>query len=159
MLPRRATGEDTTTLIATNNQISDLGALTGLGELDAVTLDHNKIVDLGPLSGATKLSRLLVSDNKIADLTPLASTGVSTLYVDDNSLAGLDGVEGLSMGRLSVATALPAMCTHDMSITWDQGSCAPPPDHECFAPIELGSTRTGRLVDGHGAGLTLRGRF
>lgn len=66
-----ATGEDTTTLIATSNQISDLGALTGLAELEAVTLDHNKIVDLGPLSGATKLSRLLVSDNKIADLTPL----------------------------------------------------------------------------------------
>ena len=79
--------------------VSDLGPLADLDELEVVALHGSKISDLGPLVGSL-LSYLTVITSPLSDLGPLADAA-------------------------TLASKLPIMCDLDMTISWDQGECAP----------------------------------
>jgi Leucine-rich repeat (LRR) protein len=73
-----------------SNQISDLGPLAGLINLEYINLEGNQISDLGPLAGLTNLSGLYLSDNEITDISPLAGmTDLVSLYLDNNQISDL----------------------------------------------------------------------
>lgn len=68
--------------------------------------EHNAITDLGPIAEA-----------------PWLAAGCVVLDVQANPL-----------DATSVAVTLPAMCEHELTATWDQGSCAWDP-RICQIPI------------------------
>ena len=70
-----------------NNQLTDLGPLSGLTNLRCLELNENQIVDISALSALTNLTELNLSENEIADLTPLGSlTNLTRLDLDRNQI-------------------------------------------------------------------------
>jgi hypothetical protein len=74
------------------------------------------------------LDELYLGGNAIVDLAPIAQAPWVLARC-----AVLD-VQANPLDAESVDTILPAMCQHDLIATWDQGSCSPPPDRDCFTP-------------------------
>ncbi|WGK70112.1 COR domain-containing protein [Candidatus Haliotispira prima] len=90
------------TLDCSENEITDLSPLKGLGSLNELDCSENEIRDVSPLGGLGSLNTLNCSDNQIRDLSPL--TGLSSLnrldcsdnqIRDLSSLAGLDSLNEL----------------------------------------------------------------
>ena len=70
------------------DQPLDLSPLSGLVNLEALTLRNNRITDLSPLAGLIKLRYLDLEGNEISDVTPLAGlTGLERLYLIDNPIS------------------------------------------------------------------------
>lgn len=70
------------------DQPLDLAPLSGLVNLEALTLRNNRITDLSPLAGLIKLRYLDLEGNQISDVTPLAGlTGLERLYLIDNPIS------------------------------------------------------------------------
>ena len=55
-------------------QLSDIGAVSGLAELEKLEVKHNSVSDLSALAGLPQLSSVGVNDNPVADLSPLAGS-------------------------------------------------------------------------------------
>jgi len=55
------------------NEIVDISPLTGLTNLEELSLNGNKIVDISPLSGLANLTALCLADNQIVDIVPLVN--------------------------------------------------------------------------------------
>ena len=69
------------------DQPLDLSPLSGLVNLEALTLRNNRITDLSPLSGLIHLRYLDLEGNQITDATPLAGlTGLERLFLIDNPI-------------------------------------------------------------------------
>lgn len=68
-------------------RLTDLSPLSGLTELQALTLNNNRISDVSPLAGLTKLIYLDLQANQITDVTPLAGlTGLTRLFLANNPI-------------------------------------------------------------------------
>jgi Leucine-rich repeat (LRR) protein len=60
-----------THLYLSNNQISDVSAVSGLVNLSVLDLGANQISDVSPLSGLVSLTSLDLWYNQVSDLNPL----------------------------------------------------------------------------------------
>ncbi len=68
-------------------QALDLAPLTGLKNLQALTLRNNKITDISPLAGLTNLTYLDLEGNEITDVTPLVGlTNMNRLFLSNNPI-------------------------------------------------------------------------
>ena len=68
-----------------NNGISDISPLAGLKGLQVLGLSANNIEDLSPLVGLKKLRHLNLSDNNIENFSPLAGfTNLEELWIENN---------------------------------------------------------------------------
>jgi hypothetical protein len=61
-----------TTLFADSRQISELGGLSKLRNLQLLNLELNQITDIGELGSLTNLTQLFLGWNNISDISPLA---------------------------------------------------------------------------------------
>lgn len=76
--------------------ITDISPLTGLLNLQALTIRENKIADVSPLAGLTNLIYLDISDNQITDVTPLASlVNLERLYLSNNPAKDLTSLAAI----------------------------------------------------------------
>ena len=64
--------QNTTHLILSGNQISDLAPLSGLTNLELLNLANNQIADLSPLVELDNLETLWLARNQISDISPLS---------------------------------------------------------------------------------------
>ena len=103
-----------TTLVLSNNEITDIAPLAKLTNLTGVDLSHNQIVDIASLARLTNLTTLVLSNNKITDITPLAKltnlTGVDLSHnqiVDIASLARLTNVTRLVLSNNKITDITP----------------------------------------------------
>ncbi len=79
------------------NMLVDLTNLSGLTSLTHLGLGSNNIVDLSPLSGLTTLDFLDIRFNNVAGLGALGDlTGLDTLLLDYNGLTSLTGIGALT---------------------------------------------------------------
>lgn len=96
------------------NMLGNVSALSDLTGLTHLSLGSNDIVDLSPLSGLINLDFLDVRFNNVGNLSTLSGlTGLDTLWLDYNgltSLTGIDnlsGLQNLSFGGNSIADVSP----------------------------------------------------
>jgi Leucine-rich repeat (LRR) protein/Flp pilus assembly protein TadD len=96
-------------LTLSDNQLTNLPPLQKLTKLSTLFLDNNAITNIAPLSNLKGLQRLFLSRNRIADLSPLAGlTNLTTLYCESNMieditpLAGLTNLQTLRLDRNQV---------------------------------------------------------
>lgn len=96
-------------LTVSGGQIADVAALGALPHLSRVDLSDNAVSDLSALSSLTELKVLSLEQNRISDLGPLATLGsLEYLDVSDNALASLEPVASLSeLRQLSCSNATP----------------------------------------------------
>ena len=81
-----------------NNGISDISPLTELKELQVLGLSHNNIDDLNPLAGLKGLWHLNLSDNNIKDLSPLAGlTNLEELWIENNPVTDFSPLTDLNL--------------------------------------------------------------
>ena len=84
-----------------NNGISDISPLAGLKELQLLGLSDNSIEDLSPLAGLKKLHHLNLSDNNIKDLSPLTGlTNLEELWIENNSVTDFSPLTALNITDL-----------------------------------------------------------
>ena len=80
------------------NGISDISLLAGLKNLKLLGLSENTIEDISPLAGLKKLQRLHLSDNNIKDLSPLARlTNLRELWIEGNPVTNFRPLAGLNL--------------------------------------------------------------
>ena len=86
-----------TNLSASHNALQDINALSGMS-LNVLRVDDNQLVDLSPVSSMASLQTLDASNNKINDLSAFSTTNsrLARVYVSNNRLTSLDGVQRLS---------------------------------------------------------------
>lgn len=86
-----------TTLNLTANQLTALGPLAGLGQIQDLSLSANSISDLTPLNGLSTLTSLDVASNQIVSVAPLALlTQLTTLHLHDNRIVDVSPLAGLT---------------------------------------------------------------
>ena len=80
-----------------DNQISDLAPLGGLGGLTRLDLEGNEVADISPLARLTALKHLDLAANRVADLTPLAGlTALTELQLRENDVANVSPLSALT---------------------------------------------------------------
>ena len=80
-----------------NNEIADLGPLSGLTSLTHLDLYGNRTTELGPLSGLTSLTYLDLRYNWISDVSLLSGLDSLTyLGLSDNDIADVSPLSGLA---------------------------------------------------------------
>jgi len=88
--------KDLTKQTTTTNQVTDLGPLKDLTNLQSLNLAANKISNVGPLAGLSRLQYLELSDNQVSDVAPLAKlTSMASLYLSGNKISDLKPLGGL----------------------------------------------------------------
>ncbi len=81
-----------------NNGISDISPLAGLKELQLLGLAVNTIEDLSPLTGLKKLRHLNLSANNIENFSPLAElTNLEELWIEDNPATDFSPLAALKL--------------------------------------------------------------
>ena len=81
-----------------NNGISDISPLAGLKELQLLGLAVNTIEDLSPLTGLKKLRHLNLSANNIENFSPLAElTNLEELWIEDNPSTDFSPLAALNL--------------------------------------------------------------
>ena len=81
-----------------NNGISDISPLAGLKKLKILGLAVNAINDISPFAGLKKLQHLNLSDNSIEDLSPLAGlTNMEELWIEGNPVTNFRPLAGLNL--------------------------------------------------------------
>ena len=81
-----------------NNGISDISPLAGLEKLKLLGLSDNTIGDISPLAGLKKLRHLNLSDNDIEDLSPLAGlTNLAELWIENNPATDFSPLAALNI--------------------------------------------------------------
>ena len=85
------------TLSLSRNQISDLTPLAELTNLQWISLNENQISDISPLAQLKSLSRLELRVNQISDISPLATlTNLNNLYMSWNQVRDISPLANLS---------------------------------------------------------------
>ncbi|MCG9134198.1 leucine-rich repeat domain-containing protein [Candidatus Poribacteria bacterium] len=80
------------------NGISDISQLAELKNLKFLGLSENTIEDISPLAGLKKLQHLNLSDNAIEDLSPLAElTNLEELWIENNPATDFSPLAGLNL--------------------------------------------------------------
>ena len=91
-----------TTLVALDNQISDLRPLASLERLRFLDLGGNQIEDVSPLEGLHNLEVLRLWGNRIRDVSPLATlTQLKELWLNDNRISSFSALEDLPLQVLN----------------------------------------------------------
>ena len=113
----------------------DLTHLSGLNDLEFLTLSQNSLRDLTPLSHLTNLQRLWLRDNNISNLTPLSGmTQLGELDLSQNEisdLAPLVANTGLGsqdvidvrhnpLNAASVSTHIPTLQARGAEVSFDE---------------------------------------
>ena len=81
-----------------NSGISDISPLAGLKELQRLGLEVNTIEDLSPLAGLKKLWHLNLSDNNIKDFSPIAGlTNLRELWIVNNAATDFSPLAALNL--------------------------------------------------------------
>ena len=81
-----------------NNGISDISPLMELNELQVLGLADNTIDDLSPLVDLKKLRHLNLSDNSIKDFSPLAGlTNLEELWIENNPATDFSPLSALNL--------------------------------------------------------------
>ena len=81
-----------------NNGISDISPLIKLKELQVLGLADNTIEDLSPLAGLKGLWHLNLSDNSIKDFSPLAGlTNLAELWIENNPATDFSPLSALNL--------------------------------------------------------------
>ena len=81
-----------------NNGISDISPLAGLKELQRLGLAVNTIEDLSPLAGLKELWHLNLSDNNIKDFSLLAGlTNLRELWIENNPATDFSPLSALNL--------------------------------------------------------------
>jgi len=94
---KEAKDSGATELWLSYNNISDITPLTGLTNLEVLSLGGNNISDLSPLAGLTNLTRLDLWSNNISDLSPLAGlTNLTELWLYENNISDITPLAGLT---------------------------------------------------------------
>ena len=86
------------TLYLDSSQISDISVLSGLMNLQSLSLDYlNQISDISVLSGLTKLQTLSLAFNPISDISALSGlTKLQTLSLAFNPISDISALSGLT---------------------------------------------------------------
>ncbi len=86
-----------TAVVCDSEQVTDLSPLSGLTQLQELSLDGTKVSDLSPLRGLTQLQQLSLNGTDVADLRPLeALTKLRILYVGASLVLDLTPLERLT---------------------------------------------------------------
>ncbi|MDE0088398.1 MAG: leucine-rich repeat domain-containing protein [Candidatus Poribacteria bacterium] len=81
-----------------NNGISDISLLAGLKKLQLLGLSHNVIEDLSPLAGLKELWHLNLSDNNIKGFSPIAGlTNLRELWIENNPATDFSPLAALNL--------------------------------------------------------------
>lgn len=115
--------KDLFTLIASNNEITDVSALSGMTGMKTLDLGYNKITDVSALSGMTELESIYLQKNEeleslhglenaeklveiyaaqcsLNDISALAnSTKLDTVYLSDNKIEDISALSGMNEMR------------------------------------------------------------
>lgn len=79
-----------------NRQITDISALSGMKQLEKLSVKQNKIVDLSPLAGLTSIWELQLNSNQITDISPLAGLkGLKALFLSDNPISDYSSLKDI----------------------------------------------------------------
>lgn len=79
------------------NNIGDISFLSGLHELETISLNENKIADISPLAKLTNLKIVYLHTNFIRDLTPIRSLiNLEELYLGGNDIKDIEPLSSLS---------------------------------------------------------------
>ena len=79
------------------NQISDISAVTGLTNLTILWLYGNQINDISAVAGLTNLNTLSMGSNRISDISAVAGlTNLTDLSLYDNQISDISAVAGLT---------------------------------------------------------------
>ena len=79
----------------------DIGSLTNLINLEALTLQKNNISDISPLTNLKKLSILHLSNNNISDVSPLTGlTELQELLIKGNLVTDFSPLDALNLTEL-----------------------------------------------------------
>ena len=80
-----------------NNQISDISALSGLSRLFLLYLGINQISDVSALNGLANLTNLRLNTNQISDVSALSGlTGLLWLHLDNNQISDINALSELT---------------------------------------------------------------
>ena len=75
----------------------DLSLLTGLTNLETISVHHGKISDLAPLAGLTRLRELFMTNSGISDISALAGlTELVRIDLADNEISDISPLAGLT---------------------------------------------------------------
>jgi len=109
-----------------NNQLTDVGDLSGLTALTYLYLSNNQLTDVGDLSGLTALTYLNLYNNQltdIGDLSGLTALTILSLYnnqlTDVGDLSGLTALTILYLYGNNFATAQVDKVLADMHTAYD----------------------------------------
>ena len=85
-------------LFLRNNLIQDVSKLSGLTNIQVLSLDHNQLgKNLNTLSGMPHLTNLILSNNAITDVTPLSGRiGLTSLELENNLISDPSPLAGLT---------------------------------------------------------------
>ncbi|MCH7855709.1 MAG: leucine-rich repeat domain-containing protein [Gemmatimonadetes bacterium] len=88
------------TLVLTNNAITDISALRGLTSLTTLHLAFNSISEISALRGLTNLTTLGLNGNSISDITPLSGlTNLTSLDLGSNSISDISALTAVTNFR------------------------------------------------------------
>ena len=88
---------DVTRLHLSGNQISDISPLSGLTELEFLSLGDNQITDITPLKDSVDLEALFIGNNQISDISVLSGlTKIDRLYIHGNPITDISALSGLT---------------------------------------------------------------
>ena len=86
------------TLTLSENNISNIDALSEMTELTHLALQENKIEDISPLEKLTMLETLILRENNISNIDALSEmTELTTLYLSTNKIEDISPLEDLTM--------------------------------------------------------------
>ncbi len=80
-----------------HNRISDISLLAGLTNLNSLSLRDNQVSDISPLEGLTSIEFLGLGENQISDITALAGlTNIRQLGIWRNQISDISALAGLT---------------------------------------------------------------
>ena len=77
-----------------HNNLTDITPLSGLTNLEELSIQSCNLKDITPLSNLTKLNILYLSNNNISDITPLKDLHtLKWLYINNNNLTDMSALK------------------------------------------------------------------
>lgn len=117
------------TLGLRGNSISDLTPLAGMAELRSLDLTGNSITDVGPLSGCAALEELHLASNTVRDISSLAyCRSLVSLELSDNEISDISALGGLvnltmlNLDNNSISDLTPLYTLKDLQVLYIHGN-------------------------------------
>ncbi|MFH1883847.1 MAG: leucine-rich repeat domain-containing protein, partial [Planctomycetota bacterium] len=132
------------------NQISDITALSGLTNLESLSLQHNQISDISALSALTNLDYLYVPFNQISDISAVVGlTNLWYLNLRNNQISDISAVAGLTnlwylylqanpLNQDACDIYIPQILQNNPGIWLYYDPCPEPPDEPPAEKFQVG---------------------